>query len=68
MSMRKIAEFLSVNGAVNGNQADSRRLSIPDKNQSVRYQLWQGDTGGVELFTLRSSNRTRNGLMSRFMM
>lgn len=68
MSMRKIAQFLKVNGALDGGHNQQRWFSVPEKNHAVRYQLWQGDTASSELYTVRSANRARNGLMSRFMM
>jgi|GEM_PF-2046886 hypothetical protein len=68
MSMRQIAAFLKVNGALDGNRDESRWLSVPERNCKIRYQLWQGDSDSSEIFTAQTRNRSRVGLMSRFMM
>lgn len=68
MSMRQIAQFLKVNGALDGERDNQRWLSVPESNFKLRYQLWQSDSGGHEMFEARSKNRARNGLMSRFML
>ena len=69
MSMYRIAQFLKVNGAVHGVREPDRWLSVPEQSLKVRYQLWHGDSaGGTDLFEARTGNRSRNGLMSRFML
>ncbi len=68
MSMYSIARFLKVNGALDGDRDDQRRLSVPKSNFKVRYQLWQSNSDCHELYEARSRNRARNGLMSRFML
>jgi len=68
MSMRQIAQFLKVNGALDGDRENQRWFSVPETNFQVRYQLWQSDSDGHEMFESRSRNRARNGLMSRFML
>ncbi len=68
MSMHQIAQFLKVNGALDGARDEERWFSVPKSNFKLRYQLWQSDTDSQELFEARSRNRARNGLMSRFML
>jgi hypothetical protein len=66
--MRQITRFLKVNGVLDGQHDERRWFSVPESNFKVRYQLWQSDSDRSELFEARSSNRARNGLMSRFML
>lgn len=59
MSMYKIAKFLKINRAVQGDGDDGRWLSVPRQNFPVRYQLWGGGTEASDLFTTRRYNRSR---------
>lgn len=68
MSIQRIAQYLKVNGALDGDHDDQRWFAVPEKNFKIRYQLWQSQSGDQELFEAESRNRARNGLMSRFMM
>lgn len=68
MSMHRIAQYLKVNGALDGDRADQRWFTVPERNFKIRYQLWQSASASSELFEERSRNRARNGLMSRFML
>ncbi len=68
MSMRRIAHYLKVSGAVNAVTDDQRWFAVPERNCAVRYQLWNSDSDSREFFEARSRNRARNGLMSRFML
>ncbi len=68
MSMHRIAECLKWNGFLNGQAEEPARLAIPKQSFKVRYQLWQSESDRVELFEAQSTNRARNGLLSRFML
>ena len=68
MSMRRIAQYLKVSGAVDAVDDDRRWFFVPERNETVRYQLWNSATDSRAFFEMRSRNRARNGWMSRFML
>ncbi len=68
MSMRRIAQYLKVSGAVDALNDEQRWLSVPERNEAIRYQLWNSASDGRAFFEMRSRNRARNGWMSRFML